>query len=116
MDEKPTAEPLDEIDVEAAIEDEGDIGADDVGEAPMLVGGEAPDDGVSFSPEELEAQLEPVPRASPEEILHVENPLAEAILDEGVSLEGFEEDLVELAVDEESEEESRPPEGAWRHA
>lgn len=116
MYEKPTAEPLDEIDVEAAIEDERDIGPEDVGEPPMLVGGDAPDDGVSFSPEELEGQLEPAPRASPEEILHVEDPLAEAILDEGVSMEGFDEDLVELAMDEESAEESRPPEGAWKHA
>ena len=49
-------------------------------------------------------------------ILHVEDRLAEAILDEGGSLEGFDSDLVELAMDEESAEESRPPEGAWRHA
>lgn len=115
MDEKSTTEPLDEIDVEAAIEDEGDIVADEEKPA-MLVGGEARDDGVSFSPEELESQLEPAPRASPEEILHVEDRLAEAILDEGGSLEGFDSDLVELAMDEESTEESRPPEGAWRHA
>jgi len=115
MDEESTTEPLDEIDVEAAIEDEDGVFPDE--ERPtLLVGGEVGDDGVSFSPEELESQLEPSPRASPEEILHVEDRLAEAILDEGVSLEGFDSDLVELAMDEESAEQNRPPEGAWRHA
>jgi len=116
MDEKPTAEPLDEIDVEAAIEEESDAGAAESEESPPVVDGEAADDGVSFASEELEGQLEPAPSSSPEEVLHVEDQLAEAILDEGVSLEGFEEDLVEVAVDEESEEEHRPPEGAWSHA
>lgn len=107
---------MDETDVEAAIEDENAAGAADLAEPPIIIGDDRPDDGVSFSPEELESQLEPVPSSSPEEALHVEDELAEAILDEGVPLEGFDDDLVELAVDDESAEENRPPEGAWRHA
>lgn len=91
--------PLDEEDVEAA------IGGAEAGPAaePELEGGAGLGGDESFAFEELAAELEPPPLAL-EEQLHVEDALSQAILDEGVALEGFDPEEVELAVVEEEDE------------
>lgn len=72
-------------------------------EAVALSGGFEVSDDTAYTPESLEAQLEWVPVAA-DELLHLEDPLREAMLDEGGMLEGFDAEDVDLALEEQDDD------------
>ncbi|HET7487804.1 MAG TPA: hypothetical protein VFJ85_07740 [Acidimicrobiales bacterium] len=98
----PTNEPLDEVAVDDAIADEPAAEAAEPDVLVTLVGMREYDEGFWSTPEGLEARLERDDLPA-DELLHVEDEVSEAVLDEGLPLDDLDADDLEWAIEEEAE-------------